>query len=162
LFNPAKKILDLVVDVLQERRATLDHISKLEKMTGKKNHLQLDFSSFRKQLQEILPQDFLKHFSNKQLIGTIRYCKALTIRIDRAYISPEKDRAKASQLVIHQNKLHAQQLQDPSPQCLELLKEYRLMLEEYKISLFAPEIKTLFPISAKRLEKKWQAISDSC
>jgi ATP-dependent helicase HrpA len=162
LFNPAKKILNLVVDVLQERRATLDHINKLEKMTGKKNHLQLDFSSFRKQLQKILPQNFLKHFSSEQLIGTIRYCKALTIRIDRAYISPEKDRAKASQLFIHQNKLHTLQLQDPSPQCLELLNEYRLMLEEYKISLFAPEIKTLFPISAKRLEKKWQAISDSC
>ncbi len=28
------------------------------------------------------------------------------------------------------------------------------MIEEFKISLFAPEIKTLFPISGKRIEKK--------
>jgi hypothetical protein len=28
------------------------------------------------------------------------------------------------------------------------------MIEEFNISLFAPEIKTLFPISGKRIEKK--------
>ena len=28
------------------------------------------------------------------------------------------------------------------------------MIEEYKVSVFAQEIKTAFPVSAKRLEKK--------
>jgi ATP-dependent helicase HrpA len=36
------------------------------------------------------------------------------------------------------------------------------MLQEYKISLFAQEMKTRFPVSAKRLEKKWQEILSSC
>jgi len=30
------------------------------------------------------------------------------------------------------------------------------MVEEFKISLFAPEIKTRFKISAKRLDDKWR------
>jgi ATP-dependent helicase HrpA len=53
-------------------------------------------------------------------------------------------------------------IKEPSPVCLELLQEYRSMLEEFKISLFAQEMKTRFPISAKRLEKKWQEILYSC
>jgi ATP-dependent helicase HrpA len=82
--------------------------------------------------------------------------------LDRAYVSPAKDKAKNSQLAVHLDKLENLPLNEPSSQCRRLLEEYRLMLEEFKISLFAPEIKTQFPISAKRLEKKWQAILDSC
>ena len=33
------------------------------------------------------------------------------------------------------------------------------MIEEYKLSLFAQEIKTAFPVSAKRLEEKWQELA---
>jgi ATP-dependent helicase HrpA len=36
------------------------------------------------------------------------------------------------------------------------------MLEEFKISLFAQELKTAFPVSAKRLNKKWREIEESC
>ena len=162
LFSIAKKYLDLVLDVLQERRATLDHISKLEKMSGKKPHAGMDFNDSRKQLQAILPKDFLLHFTGEHMKASIRYCRALVIRMDRAYASPAKDKAKNSQLAVHLNKLETLAPQDPSPQCRELVEEYRLMLEEYKISLFAPEIKTQFPISAKRLEKKWRSILDSC
>ena len=32
------------------------------------------------------------------------------------------------------------------------------MIEEYKVSVFAQEIKTAFPVSVKRLEKKIQEI----
>jgi ATP-dependent helicase HrpA len=37
----------------------------------------------------------------------------------------------------------------------ESLNEYRWMIEEFRISLFAQGIKTAYPISAKRLEKQW-------
>ncbi|MBS0320319.1 MAG: ATP-dependent RNA helicase HrpA, partial [Proteobacteria bacterium] len=38
------------------------------------------------------------------------------------------------------------------------LEEWRWLLEELKVSLFAQELKTPFPVSFKRLEKAWQAI----
>ena len=162
LFGIGKKYLDLVMDVLQERRTTLDHIGKLETMSGKRSHPVLDFNDFREQLQAFLPRDFLRHYTAVQIKAAIRYCKGLVIRMERAYASPAKDKSKNSRFAVHLDKLQNLPLKDPSPQCRELLVEYRLMLEEYKISLFAPEIKTLFPISAKRLEKKWQMILDSC
>ena len=98
----------------------------------------------------------------EEVSSAIRYCKALQIRIERAYVSPEKDKIKAEQLAPHADKLKKLKPRDPSPACLELLQEYRNMLEEYKISLFAQEMKTRFPVSAKRLEKKWQEILSSC
>jgi ATP-dependent helicase HrpA len=162
LFSLSRQLLDLVIDVLKERRATLDQILRIENMSAKKVHSQLDSSAFHEHLQEIMPPDFLKKYTAEEMAAAIRYCKGLQIRMERAYVSPEKDMSKTSQLLPYLNKLHSFQPNDTSSACLDLLVEYRQMLEEFKISLFAPEIKTRFPISAKRLDKKWQEILDSC
>jgi ATP-dependent helicase HrpA len=42
----------------------------------------------------------------------------------------------------------------------KLVDEYRWMVEEFKVSLFAPELKTAFPISPKRLALKLKEISE--
>ena len=41
----------------------------------------------------------------------------------------------------------------------EGLLEYRWLLEEYRVSLFAQSLKTLKPVSAKRLTKLWSEVS---
>ena len=38
------------------------------------------------------------------------------------------------------------------------LEEFRWMLEELRVSLFAQELRTPQPVSAKRLEKVWGQI----
>ena len=38
------------------------------------------------------------------------------------------------------------------------LTEFRWMLEEYRVSLFAQELRTPEPVSPKRLDAKWQEI----
>ncbi len=40
----------------------------------------------------------------------------------------------------------------------QLLDEFRWHLEELRVSLFAQELKTPYPVSAKRLEKLWESI----
>ena len=35
-------------------------------------------------------------------------------------------------------------------------------VEEYRVSIFAPELGTSFPVSEKRLKKKWQEVEDDC
>jgi len=43
------------------------------------------------------------------------------------------------------------------------IEEFRWMVEEFKVSLFAPELKTAYPVSAKRLAEKIREIeSDLC
>ncbi|MBU1399010.1 MAG: DUF3418 domain-containing protein, partial [Proteobacteria bacterium] len=38
------------------------------------------------------------------------------------------------------------------------VEEYFWLIEEYRVSLFAQELKTPVPVSAKRLEKKFKEI----
>ena len=40
----------------------------------------------------------------------------------------------------------------------ELVDEYARMIEELRVSLFAQEVRTAFPVSAKRLDRKWDEI----
>ncbi|KPK25140.1 MAG: hypothetical protein AMJ61_12830, partial [Desulfobacterales bacterium SG8_35_2] len=162
LFKRGKDLINQVLQLLKERRTTLDQISRIATMTRAKTFSTLNLGLFRAEMAEIVPADFLRLFSEEQVISAIRYCKALQIRIERAYVSPEKDKMKTELLASHAEKLKKLKPKAPSPACLELLQEYRTMLEEYKISLFAQEIKTLFPISPKRLKKKWQEILQSC
>ena len=35
------------------------------------------------------------------------------------------------------------------------MQEYRWMLEELRVSFFAQELRTPYPVSAKRLDKVW-------
>ena len=36
--------------------------------------------------------------------------------------------------------------------------QYRWMLEEFRVSLFAQQMKTRLPVSSKRLEQQWQRV----
>ena len=56
-----------------------------------------------------------------------------------------------------QDKINA--LQQAHLTVSEDLLEYRWLIEELRVSLFAQELKTPFPISIKRLEKTWQDIT---
>ena len=38
------------------------------------------------------------------------------------------------------------------------LEEFRWQIEELRVSLFAQELRTLFPVSLKRLNKIWDSI----
>jgi ATP-dependent helicase HrpA len=35
------------------------------------------------------------------------------------------------------------------------------MVQEFKVSLFAQELKTAYPVSAKRLEEKWRQLEQT-
>ncbi|HHX34581.1 MAG TPA: DUF3418 domain-containing protein, partial [Gammaproteobacteria bacterium] len=42
----------------------------------------------------------------------------------------------------------------------EALTQYRWMLEEYRVSLFAQQLGTKVPVSDKRLSKQWTAVEE--
>jgi ATP-dependent helicase HrpA len=109
------------------------------------------------ELEALVPRDFLSRTSDRRMMLLPRYLKALMIRAERAYVSPEKDRAKESQIDAYRRRFEEAQrkvLSRPTREGLDLLEEVAQMIEEFKISLFAPEIKTLYPISGKRIDNK--------
>ena len=151
--------MDQVVAVLKERRATIDLIGRFEAMADATKGTSGRFDQYRSQVREIVPIDFLKKFDRRRMAVVSRYLKALQIRVERAHVSPARDVARAETIAPYIERLHAVSKKELlSPDCRRLLAEYQEMVEEFKISIFAQEIKTAFPVSAKRLDKKWQEL----
>ncbi|MBU4263086.1 MAG: ATP-dependent RNA helicase HrpA [Proteobacteria bacterium] len=159
LHGPAMQIMDQVVDVLRERRAVLDFIAGMEQTCRKKSKLGVtlaDCTLLRQEVTELLPPRFLQTIDLSDLSRFPRYLKALRIRLERKMLNPAKDAEKAAQLAVHQERLkHFRKQEGLSSEQLQMVREYALMIEEFKVSLFAQELKTSFPISAKRLDKMW-------
>ncbi|MEJ2032367.1 MAG: DUF3418 domain-containing protein, partial [Deltaproteobacteria bacterium] len=157
IYARGMALLKAVRNVLEERRTVLGHICRFEEMAapGRADR----FAEYRSQVARILPPEFLEQLDLEQLGAAARYLKALRIRVERAHSAPAKDDAKAAQIAPHETRLAgASPRNGAAPERGRLLAEYRQMVEEFKISLFAPEMKTAFPVSAKRLEQKWKEV----
>ena len=156
-----REILAEVERVLQERRATLDAIAKCAALPGKPggDGQAGRFAEYRRQVSMIVPADFLQWVARRRLPAMCRYLKALRIRVERAQLSPAKDALKAGQIAIHEERYaRAVSGENLSTDLREHLQEYREMIEEFKVSLFAQELGTAYPVSEKRLDKKWREI----
>lgn len=119
--------------------------------------LQAFLAELRKEFTRLIPPDFLIRYGDERIGHLIRYLRALAIRAERGAVHLEKalDKGKdAAEL----RKRHDELLRSLPPYASEEkrreIEEFGWMIEEYKISLFAQEIKTAFPISRKRLDAK--------
>lgn len=83
-----------------------------------------------------------------------RYLAAFTRRVEDAFEDPVKYRRRREQLAAYEHRY--EQLCDTLGESrARELGELRMMIEEYAISLFAQQtVRTLYPISEKRLERK--------
>ncbi len=89
-----------------------------------------------------------------------RYMKAFSYRIQRSGSDPGKYREKNEQLKSYRNQYEKMCKDTSTPQRQKHLLPLRLMIEEYSISLFAQqEVKTVVPVSVKRLEAEISNVS---
>ncbi len=109
-------------------------------------------NDIKQQLGFLIYQGFVHDTPDEALKRLPVYCQAAGIRLDRLLTDPNKDKQRMAEVMPHWqkfiNKVNKIETSD--------FKEYRWMLEEFRISVFAQELKTAYPISAKRLEKQWQ------
>lgn len=157
LGSLGREIFARVLDVVRERHETLCAVDRYRRMAGANGAVAERLAMISAEVQTLVPPDFLTHCPGRPLGALPRYLRALRVRAERAYASPEKDRAKemlASPYVAKFREIEEATVSRPTEHGLAFLEEFGRMIEEFKISLFAPEIKTLFPISTKRIEKK--------
>jgi len=106
------------------------------------------------QLDELLPPAFLETVPFARLPQLPRYLKALLIRAERAALNPVKDRERTAQITPYLDALSKlRALKQTSPGTRQAIEEFRWIIEEFKVSLFAQELGTAFPVSAKRLDQ---------
>ena len=117
--------------------------------------------SIKAELARLVPANFLEIRSMDALRQLPRRLDALKIRAERAKYDPEKDRKKVEQVepyALALERIVKRFDRDTSPEKKAAVEKLRGMTEEFRVSLFAPEVKTAFPISAKRLALKIKEI----
>jgi ATP-dependent helicase HrpA len=115
----------------------------------------------RKEINRLVPKNFPEIYDSERLSHIPRYLKAIKIRAQRGSVFLSKDKSKEEKLKVftdYMEKLSADMPSYSSEEKKNALAAYSWMIEEYKISLFAPELKTPFPVSRKRLEEKIREI----
>jgi ATP-dependent helicase HrpA len=110
----------------------------------------------RADIDRLLPEGFVELYDDERLTNIPRYLRAVAIRAERGITHLDKDAAKAENVRPFIDKLDEMggQVSSPSAERRQALEEFRWMVEEYKISVFAPEMKTARPVSPKRLQEK--------
>lgn len=116
-------------------------------------------ADIRQQLEQLRVSDFLGQVPYERWQHYPRYFNALTVRLDKLPNNVVKDDLASAELARRWQEYEArrQQLLARDVESVSLT-EYRWLLEEYRISLFAQTVKTAVPVSATRLDKLWSEI----
>ena len=106
------------------------------------------------QLQKLMPKNFIAVAPWAQLGHYARYLKAISSRLDKYRADPARDAAKLKELLPLEQR-YWRLVAERKGQVDARMQEYRWMLEELRVSFFAQELRTPYPVSAKRLDKVW-------
>jgi ATP-dependent helicase HrpA len=110
------------------------------------------------QLKELVHKRFIAETEYSQLAHFPRYIKAMNVRLEKMRQNASRDaqlmaewQGAASQF---QRTVKNQPLKNLDPRMVD----FRWMLEELRVSLFAQELRTPMPVSSKRLQKVWESM----
>jgi len=127
--------------------------AKQAQMPATVNRLKLDIES---QIVKLVYKGCFNQTPWENISQLPRYVKALRLRIEKQPSNPDRDGKNAASVgLIWQNWEALVDKQTKADNLLPKLMEFRWLIEELRVSLFAQELKTPFPISIKRLEKIW-------
>ena len=110
------------------------------------------------QLQRLVPKRFVLQTPWAQLQHLPRYLKAVVLRLDKQRTDPARDAQRLGELRPLEQR-YLRRLAEMRGSQDARLDEYRWLLEELRVSLFAQELRTPQPVSTKRLDKAWQQLT---
>ena len=134
-----------------------EHAALQKRLAGLKTFPEV-VADIQAQLAAMLPKDFLVAFAWERLAHFPRYLKADSVRLDKLRNNPARDAqamAEWKQLAQAWERERIARrragVEDPA------LEEFRWLLEELRVGLYAQELKTPMPVSVKRLQKIWDS-----
>ena len=130
------------------------------KMASLKGHDET-LQDINEQLASLMTKRFIAENPLERLKHFPRYLKACGVRIDKCRNDSQRDK---NQMALWQEaatpyfRMEKELRRKKGAHANPRLTEYRWMLEELRVSLFAQELRTPFPVSVKRLAKVWLSI----
>ena len=110
------------------------------------------------QLQRLVGKRFVLDTPYAQLQQLPRYLKAIPLRLDKLKADPARDAARMAEARIAETRW-LKRVAELKGRTDPRLAEYRWLLEELRVSLFAQELRTPQPVSSKRLDKVWAQLN---
>jgi ATP-dependent helicase HrpA len=142
-----QEIARLVGDILDEWSATQ------KKLPQAKSH-KAAYADMQSQLGQLMGKWFIRNTPYAQLKHFPRYLKAVRLRMDKLRTDARRDErlmADMAPLLAQYQRARSERKGAPDTQ----LDDYRWLLEELRVGLFAQELRTPMPVSVKRLQKAW-------
>jgi ATP-dependent helicase HrpA len=168
------QFIDRIGPILQQRQKVEEKVGRVGKgvaQTGKKltSLAQLgqpaattSCNPLATELAELMPPRFLERMAYTRVPHLARYLKALLMRAERAALNPTKDQERVKLLAPYVSVLKRMQAKAQSTWVADVLvDEFRWLVEEYKVSLFAQEVGTAVPVSPKRMDQQLELLKQS-
>ena len=134
--------------------------SLVKKMAEYKSLPKYFFTDCHEQIDILLPPFEKPLFLFKQISNIPRYIKAITIRIEKYPQRKIKDDELINEVHRLQNKWIEKvvEMVEKSKTIPQDFIEFQWALQELRVSLFAQELKTPYPVSIKRMDLQWNSL----
>ncbi|WP_028115364.1 ATP-dependent RNA helicase HrpA [Ferrimonas senticii] len=158
-FDNAKEIIrgeigDTVVEIGKKVEQILTTWGAVKKRIKGRISLEIAFamSDIQAHLDRLVYKGFVADSGWARLDDIVRYLKAVERRLEKLPVDPNRDRLQLLKIQKVEQAYQQQLTKQPKGQPLpEGLIEVRWMLEEYRVSCFAQNLGTKYPISDKRI-----------
>jgi ATP-dependent helicase HrpA len=151
--------LNLIAQEVARLAATvlLEHAAAQRKLRDSKPPREVA-EDIQAQLLRLVGKHFLAQTPWHALQHLPRYLKGVVLRLDKLRADPARDGARMAELRPLEQRF-LRRVAELRGAGHARLDEFRWLLEELRISLFAQELRTPQPVSVKRLEKAWAQIA---
>lgn len=175
-FDPLPRSREAVAERLEATRSALvpygeslvvtlhkaleGHLAVTQALKGNLNlALALVYSDLKAQMQRLVHPGFISE-AGEWLNEYPRYMEAARIRLEKAPRERMRDQMLMQEVQDFETRLaNRRQAERRSGWEDPALVEFSWWLEEFRVSLFAQQLGTRFPVSAKRLERQWAEIT---
>ncbi len=159
LAKGRSRVLLLGQEVLRQAAAILAEYTVVQKKLPTIRSFSSSHADIEQQLGRLMPKDFLVAIPAERLGHLPRYLKAIAVRIDKCRADPARDQRWQQEYAGVAAPFWRWAAQSKGGWS-DRMQEFRWMLEELRVALFAQELKTPMPMSVKRLQKSWASLQD--
>ncbi|MEX6231874.1 ATP-dependent RNA helicase HrpA [Providencia hangzhouensis] len=153
---------DVVVNIAKQVEQILTAVFAINKrLKGRVDFsMAIALSDIKIQMSNLVFKGFVTTHGWKRLPDILRYLNGIERRLEKLAIDPNRDRAQLSK-VEHVQNMWQQWLVKLSPvqRNMPEVQEIRWMIEELRVSLFAQQLGTPYPISDKRIMQAMEQLS---
>lgn len=153
---------DVVVNIAKQVEQILTAVFAINKrLKGRVDFsMALALSDVKAQMSGLVFKGFVTEQGWKRLPDILRYLNGIERRLEKLAIDPNRDRAQMNK-VEHVQTLWQQWMSKLTPLQKQLpeVQEVRWMIEELRISLFAQQLGTPYPISDKRIIQTMESLT---